>query len=450
MIGQQEDIERRPPRTIGNFRHHPRQLGRLEAWKELAGICQHSRVLTLALCAAFAAPLLKGAGLQPFGLNIFGRSRSGKSTAGLAAASTFGIGEESRLPNWDVTPSGLQELARNFNDHALVLNELAVIRAGTKREAYEAVRRAIYAFAEGTEATRHSGSAFTATAQAATWRGIFLSTSEISISDLAREGQRVRDDGEFARCIDVPAVVGRRTTIIDAWPEGEQSKRQFSQNCLVRIREVCRDHHGVAFPVYIEHLLEKTLAVAASETLEAIREFEKEVGSATGPLGHAVKNFGLIYAGGLQAIESELLPLSREALLRKIKQCFEDAVDIMPLREAVERRAVKMLKKAIRKTTWRSASMPHAQRALSGESTLRTTVRQRKVLLAGLEVFDSWFGGDSELRNYALLWLRSKGLLRLQKNKKLAVAPFNREDYTKYWKIRGKNWRFVQFHWPPS
>lgn len=448
VVGSREHRTWRPPRSVKNMRHLPGPTGTVEGWRELTDLCQYSKILLLSLALAFAAALAKFSGLQPFGINLFGRSRTGKSTAALAAASVFGIGEERMLPNWDITPAGFQELSRQFNDHLLVLNEAGVVRSSSKRESYEIVRRFCYVFAEGAEVTRHSSSGYAVSNRLATWRGACLSTSEKSITELANEAGRNRDEGEFARFSDVPAVTRSRSTIIDAWPTGVANRRQFSIDCLARIRTICHDHHGVAYPEYIRALVAKGPDQVTTEVRSAIQRFEEAVGPMGGPLGHAAKNFGLIYAGGLQAIDAGLLPVTEGGLLAAVKKCFESMVETVPLPEAVERRALRVLRSAINDAAWRGVRSADVDQTLSSRSTFRTTIRGKRTYLVGLDAFDDWFGGDASLRNAALFWLQRKGLLRLQRGVRLMAGRVNREDYTKYHRVGGRNWRFVQFRSP--
>jgi len=93
----------------------------------------------LAICAAFAAPLLSFTGRQSFGINLFGRAKAGKTTALLAGASVIGLGREADLPNCGATAAAKGESARMFNDMLLPLNEVGLL-GGSKKKAYPEIR----------------------------------------------------------------------------------------------------------------------------------------------------------------------------------------------------------------------------------------------------------------------------------------------------------------------
>ena len=62
--------------------------GKLSGWHLIARHARLSSRMRLAICAAFAAPLLRVVDLQSFMVVIFGPAKAGKSTVQLAAAST--------------------------------------------------------------------------------------------------------------------------------------------------------------------------------------------------------------------------------------------------------------------------------------------------------------------------------------------------------------------------
>jgi putative DNA primase/helicase len=88
----------------------------------------------LAICAAFAAPLLSLTQRQSFGIHLFGRAKAGKTTTLLAGASVIGLGREADLPNWGATAAAKGESARMFNDMLFPLNEVGLL-GGSKRKA---------------------------------------------------------------------------------------------------------------------------------------------------------------------------------------------------------------------------------------------------------------------------------------------------------------------------
>ena len=151
----------------------------------------------LAICAAFAAPLLSITGRQSFGINLFGRAKAGKTTALLAGASVIGLGREADLPNWGATAAAKGESARMFNDMLFPLNEAGLL-GGSKKKAYPEIRETIYRLGEGRERLRHTQSIFSAPAASSEVRTIFFSTAEHSFDDYATFAGETRDEGEYA------------------------------------------------------------------------------------------------------------------------------------------------------------------------------------------------------------------------------------------------------------
>ena len=124
-----------------------KKTGDLESWKkEVAEFARWSSPVALALSAAFAAPLLSVVEWPTFMLVIYGPGKVGKSTGALAGATVVGIGLEADLPNWNVTPAALPEIACCFNDQLLVLNGLETTKLKEK-ELSEFLRSVTYMLA---------------------------------------------------------------------------------------------------------------------------------------------------------------------------------------------------------------------------------------------------------------------------------------------------------------
>ena len=286
--------------------------GNLEDWiKRVAKPARFSSRLTLMLAATFAAPLLHLVGLQPFAINLFGRSKAGKSTALLAAASAIGIGREAQLPNLNTTDPAFHETARLFNDLIVPANEMGLIK-GAKRDAYARMRGLIYAYAEGHDVARHSGSAFATEASSALHRGILIATAEHSTDRLAELASEVRDHGEHARCTDVPATAKGMRTIFDRKPSNTDASdfEAWARKKLVSVRRACAANPRVAIGPYLQYLID--LGGKAPAAVRAhMREFEnalEHLDLSDGALQHAARNLSLIYAGGRLGIDAGLFP----------------------------------------------------------------------------------------------------------------------------------------------
>lgn len=342
----------KPPFWLSEHRHVVLSAqGDLATWIEMvAKPSQFSSRLMLMMSAAFAAPLVRIAGLQPFAILLFGKSKTGKTTALLAAASVIGIGRESQLPNFNTTDAAFLEKARLFNDLILPGNEVGLVK-GAKKDIYARIRGLLYAFAEGQDTARHSASTFASARSSATWRGIFLPNSEHSFDALAEMAGEKRDPGEYARCTDVPARAEKYRTIFDYRPDNitpSEFPRWCRQN-LTALRTACEENHGVAIAPFIEFLIKRGDRVR-DDVRRYMDEFEAalDLNLDDGALQHAAQNFALVYAGGRLAIEAGILPWNPKDLLEAIVTCFASAMRELGRHESILSRAQEILRKKLR------------------------------------------------------------------------------------------------------
>jgi Domain of unknown function (DUF927) len=307
------------------------EAGTWETWRDTVGkLSLRSNVAMLAICAAFAAPLLSFTGRQSFGINLFDRAKAGKTTAMLAGASVIGLGREADLPNWGATAAAKGESARMFNDMLFPLNEVGLL-GGSKKKAYPEIRETIYRLGEGRERLRHTQSAFSARAASSEVRTIFFSTAEHSFDDYATFAGETRDEGEYARCIDVPVNRPNSHSIINRFPANlsKEKRRRWAEDRVIELRKACAANHGTAFRRYIDDL------IVSRDTLKArIEEYMREMDQfgqrpvVKGALEHARQSIGLLYAGGCLAIDAGVVPWKPEQLLQAVATCWRRALDL--------------------------------------------------------------------------------------------------------------------------
>jgi hypothetical protein len=308
-----------------------REAGTWETWRDTVGkLSLRSNVAMLAICAAFAAPLLSFTRRQSFGLHLFGRAKAGKTTTLLAGASVIGLGREADLPNWGATAAAKGESARMFNDMLFPLNEVGLL-GGSKRRAYPEIRETIYRLGEGRERLRHTQSIFSAPAVSCAVSTIFFSTGEHSIDDYATFAGETRDEGEYARCIDVPVNRPDRHSIINRFPATvpKEKRRRWAEDRVIELRKACGANHGTAFPRYINYLIASryTLEARIEKYMREMDQFEQRP-VVKGALEHARQNFGLLYAGGRLAIDAGVVPWTPEQLLRAVATCWRRALEL--------------------------------------------------------------------------------------------------------------------------
>ena len=213
--------------------------GHLGGTRAMLRLARHSSRMRLGVCAAFGAPLLKVVDLQSFIKVLAGLSKAGKSTVELALASIIGIGREGGLPNFNATAASLLEVAADFNDSVFPVNEIGLLK-GNKRDAYQSLRPLIFQYAEGRDTARHTKSTYASATGAASWRGIMVASSENTIEALAEMAGEKRDEGEYARAFDVPAVHSGNPTVFDRFPRNVaiQDREAWARRQLKEIRRV--------------------------------------------------------------------------------------------------------------------------------------------------------------------------------------------------------------------
>jgi uncharacterized protein (DUF927 family)/phage/plasmid primase-like uncharacterized protein len=206
--------------------------GTAEDWRDtVARLAQGNSRLVFALSVAFAGPLANVVGEDSGGFHIRGGTSIGKSTALKVAASVWG--DPVAYPRlWRATANGLEGLAALHNDGLLILDELSQI---DPKEAGEAA----YLLANGQGKTRaaRSGTA----RQAASWRLLFLSAGEESLSALmARIGRKV-NAGQEVRLADIEADAGAGLGAFETL-NGCASPAALS----LALKDAAIRHHGAA------------------------------------------------------------------------------------------------------------------------------------------------------------------------------------------------------------
>jgi putative DNA primase/helicase len=170
--------------------------GTLAGWQAgTAALAVGNPMLVLALCTAFAGPVLALVGADSGGINTIGASSKGKSSMLFAACSVWGGPSYRR--NWRATGNGLESVAALFNDSLLALDEISQC---DPREVGETV----YMLGNGqgkTRAARTGGAR-----SVARWRVSILSNGERSIVATMEEGGFRTKAGQAVRIIDLPVT----------------------------------------------------------------------------------------------------------------------------------------------------------------------------------------------------------------------------------------------------
>jgi putative DNA primase/helicase len=253
--------------------------GTLDGWRaDIAARCIGNPMMTLAVSAALAGPLLAKVHRTSGGFHLVGDSSTGKSTALAAGASVWGGGGFIRT--WRATSNGLEGIASALNDTALILDEIS---EADPRE----LGAVIYAIGNGTGKSRANRSGGTRAVRR--WRVMLLSSGERTIGATMLEGGRRAKAGQEARLLDIPCA--RRYGLFDDL-RGMANGRALSD----AIRTAAAVHYGHAGPAFVERLIADDSG-DLGELLAAIQS--QEAFASTSSLeGRAAGAFALVALAG--------------------------------------------------------------------------------------------------------------------------------------------------------
>lgn len=308
-IGEQ-DGERVLFQGAGTVASQFKQRGTLDQWRdEVASLCVGNTLLAFCVSAAFAGPLLYHAGEPSGGIHLVGDSSVGKTTSLRMAASVFGGKDYVRT--WRMTDNAGESIAAQHSDALLILDELAQVDPKIAGEF-------AYMLGNGVgkgRATRN------ATAKAAlTWRVLFLSSGEKTLSDHMMEAGKSAKAGQEVRLANVPAAAVTGNGKHSNWHRFA-SGAAFSQH----LQQVSNQYHGSAGLAFIEW------AVANRDNLaELLRE---EVSAhvaewvlnpdASGQVSRVARRFALVGVAGELATHAGLTGWPQGEASNAARACFD-------------------------------------------------------------------------------------------------------------------------------
>jgi len=285
-----------------------RERGTAEQWRsKVAAPAVGNSRLVFALACAFAGPLLRPAGVESGGFHLRGDSSCGKTTALRAAASVWG--GPSFLQRWRATDNALEAIAAQHSDCLLPLDELAQVDPRVAGET---------AYMLANEQAKGRASRTGMARPRLTWRVLFLSAGEVSLSDHMSDGMKRTRTGQEVRMADVPADAGAGMGMF------EQLHDADGPGALAdRITRAAGAYHGtigrewlVWLTTHADTLRRRVVERQQAIALQLVPE------GASGQVGRVAGRFALVAAAGELATEAGLTGWPQGESERAARACF--------------------------------------------------------------------------------------------------------------------------------
>jgi putative DNA primase/helicase len=304
--------------------------GSLESWQEKIGnLCAGNSRLMFAASLACTGPNLSFvSGPRTGGFQVSGPAEKGKTAAAMVAGSIWGCHRDSMrkekgfAESWNTTGNELERTAQAHSDALLILDETN-LGGGTGKERAEAVLNGAFRLSENMQKGRFNE------AERAAWRLYFLSTSNLTLDQLADQGGVPIDDQHRGRLVDVVLPCGSGTFGIYEELHG------FSDGAALTdaIKSRCRSVFGTPGDRLVRKLYKKKTSRSAAKKfvsarrtyyINRIRQEAKSKGLK--PLERATARFATVYAAGSLAIGYGIFTWRRKDLLRAILSCQLDGL----------------------------------------------------------------------------------------------------------------------------
>ena len=313
-----------------------RKQGTLQQWQDqIWALCPGNSRLIFALSLAAAPlilPLVKGP--RSGGFQLVGDPETGKTGAAVVAGSFWGChrsegrGERGFAESWNTTVGKLEVTALAHNHSLLILDETK--RAGrTHVERAQNVINTAVGLAEHTEKER-----LTNVGAARSCCCYFLSTSNLSLGELAEKGGIEIDDAERGRLVDVFLPVDGHGLYEDL--------HDFASGGALTdtLKSRSRRYFGTARHEFAKRLvkdrkrnkssLKRWLNRRRKDYLKAlsdkVNQLLRAVPGTKPPLQRASGKFATVYAAGALASKYGIFPLARKKILAAILCCEIDGL----------------------------------------------------------------------------------------------------------------------------
>lgn len=228
--------------TDGSIESHFKQRGTLADWqRELASLCVGNSRLMFCVSSAFAGALLRFSGQGSGGFHLMGNSTVGKTTALRAAASVFGGRDYMR--SWRATSNAMESTAAQHSDGLLILDEIGQVEP-------KEVGDIVYMI--GNEQGKGRATRNATAKPVLTWRLLFLSSGEKTLSAIMGEANKMAKAGQDVRLATVPADAGHGYGLFEEL-HGCASSKELAD----RVTRAAGLYHGEAALEFIRYVADR-------------------------------------------------------------------------------------------------------------------------------------------------------------------------------------------------
>ena len=397
----------------GDRRFSP--AGTLEEWQEhVARPCQGNSRLILALCAAFAAPLLVPLKVGSGGFHLRGQTSAGKSTALRVGASVWGraeVGKAGFMQNWRSTDNALENIAAMHTDVLLPLDEI-------KQADSRKIGESAYMLGNGQTKARSHRSGET-NREGRSFQTLVFSTGEASLADLIRESKQRVYGGQEARLLDIPAEAGRNLGVFEDLHGAATGQVFADQLSAASVR-----YYGVAGRAFLEQLVPRIDDVKpwVRERMDTFKRAVLGDGNHTGDVRRVAERFALVAAAGELAIELGIHPWSPNTAAGGVAICFRAWLTNRGGGRADMEELLSQIRYVVeRGGTWRFPNFDDADKApgaagwIEGEKFL---VVKREVFKQEMCTGHNLLDACNLLQEAGILFCKAKGRHQVQKRDK--------------------------------
>lgn len=287
-----------------------RQRGDLDTWRAtVAAPCVGNSRFVFAVSCAFAGALLLPAGVESGGFHFRSGSSQGKTSALRIAASVWGRADY--VKRWRTTDNALEATAVQHSDGLLILDEIAQLDAAKAGEC-------AYMLANEQEKGRNTRGGLNRKQR--TWRLLFLSSGEVSLSThMAEAGKRVMA-GQEVRMVDIPLDAGQGMGGVEAL-HGHATPGALVE-AMTGAAARC---YGVAGRAWLEWACSHQAGLA-----ERLGQMVDELRADMLPRGggeqvrRVARRFALVAAAGELASEAGITGWPAGIASAGVRRCFDD------------------------------------------------------------------------------------------------------------------------------